>query len=156
MNRQKEYLLNRVTSASPVELVCILYETAIQATDEALAALRSGEILKRGEAVNKACQILCELQISLRHDIQEDYSDNLDGLYSYMQRQLVKAHAEKSEECFDEVSRLLHTLLDGWQGALKNLDASAAPETPQTQPAVLNASYAGQLAGDPTARSWHL
>lgn len=58
MNRQKEYLLTRVRSASPMELVSILYETAIQSTEDALANLCAGDILKRGEAVNKAVETI--------------------------------------------------------------------------------------------------
>ena len=34
-NRKKEYVVQRVMSASPVELISILYQTAAQSVDEA-------------------------------------------------------------------------------------------------------------------------
>lgn len=159
LNRQKEYLLQRVESASPVQLVCMLYEIAVQSTNEALDALRSGDILRRGQAVNRATEVLFELQGSLRHDVQKEYSDNLVSLYSYLQRQLSRAHAEKSEELFQEVSRLLQTLLEGWQGAVQNLAPARAEAVPEPKPAEAQQRspfLGGAAAGQPNSRSWHL
>lgn len=120
---QNEYLRQRVTTAAPMELILILYQTAVETVDQALAALRSGEILRRGQLVGKAVELISELRVSLRREVDPAYCDTLGGVYSYLQRQLVRANAEKSEACFQEVARLLKTLLDGWVGAMKNLDS---------------------------------
>ena len=150
MNRQNEYLVTRARSASPMELVSILYETAIQSVEQALTNLRSGDILSRGQAVNKAVELIFELQRSLRHDVQPQYSQNLAALYSYMQSRLAEAHARKSEEMFEEVARLLRTLRDGWNGAMENLKETSADRssTPYfTEEAV---------SGPQQARTWSL
>jgi len=141
-----------------MELVGILYETAIQATEEALACLRSGDIPARGQAVNRAVEVIFELQRSLRHDVQPEYSQNLAGLYSYMQSRLAEAHARKSERMFQEVARLLRTLEEGWSGAIHNL-AGHAPEaeTEPDRPAAGAGSYVAETAsGSLEARSWCL
>jgi flagellar protein FliS len=159
VNRQKEYLLTRVRSASPMELVSILYETAIRSTEDALAHLRSGDILKRGQAINTAVESIVELQRSLRHDVQPEYSKNLAGLYSYMQRRLGEAHAAKSEAMFKEVAGLLRTLQEGWSGAMQNLDEPAFVSQPVADvPAGVSAGpYFGDSATVPQpARSWSL
>lgn len=159
MNRQNEYLLTRVRSASPMELVSILYETAVQSTEEALANLRSGDILNRGRAVNKAVEIIFELQRSLRHDVQPQYSQNLAGLYSYMQSRLADAHLRKSEAMFQEVSRLLRTLQEGWSGAMESQAAhSQAHGADPDGSAVDTASpYLPEVvSGSEQARSWCL
>jgi flagellar secretion chaperone FliS len=122
-NPQKEYLANSVTAASPAELIRMLYEAAAEAVEQALEALGSGDILRRGNAVSKALEILSELRLSLRREVDPAYCDTLSGLYGYLQRQLIRAHADKSEGAFREVQRLLHTLLEGWVGAMQNLDA---------------------------------
>jgi flagellar protein FliS len=160
-NREKQYLLQRVQAASPLELIRILYEAAIQAVDGAQAALHSGEIMKRGEAVNKAIEILSELQVSLRRDVEPEYSNALAELYTYMQQQLLRAHTEQSEKVLQEVSRLLQTLLEGWNGAIENLaalepkqttePAAKAPGEGQTSP-----FFAGASSAQPQARSWQL
>jgi flagellar protein FliS len=122
-NQHHEYITQRVQTASPLELIRILYEAALQSVDEALRALQSGDILGRGRAVTKTIQILSELQIALRYDVQKEYCSTLAGLYGYMQSQLIRAHSEQSESLLLEVSRLLHTLLEGWAGAMENLSS---------------------------------
>lgn len=151
-------MLTRVRSASPMELVSILYETAIQSTEEALGYLRSGDILKRGQALNKAVETIFELQRSLRHDVQPEYTKNLAGLYGYMQRRLGEAHAGKSGGGFEEVARLLRTLHEGWLGAMQH-ESHVPPAG--TAAEVHAGAAAGPYFGDTIslpkeARSWSL
>lgn len=142
-----------------MELVSILYETAIQSTEEALANLRSGDILKRGQAVNKAVETIFELQRSLRHDVQPEYSRNLSSLYTYMQRRLSEAHAGKSAVMFEEVAKLLRTLQEGWVGAIQN--GQAEKSAPEPEPEFHATAAAGPYFSDSVslpkeARSWSL
>ena len=101
----------------------MLFEGAVQAVQEAIAAHRGGDILGRGNAVTKAVQILGELRFSLRRDVAPQYCDTLSGLYGYLQNRLIQAHADKSEGMLQEVVQLIQTLLEGWIGAMKNLNA---------------------------------
>ena len=82
--------------------------------------------MARGNAVTKAVQILGELRFSLRRDVAPQYCDTMNGLYGYLQNRLIQAHAEKSESMLQEVSKLIQTLLDGWIGAMQNLNAQDA------------------------------
>ena len=89
-----------------MELTRMLYEGAMQAVQEAMTAHRGGDILARGNAVTKAVEILGELRFSLRRDVAPQYCDTLSGLYGYLQRRLIQAHAEKSEGMLQEVIRI--------------------------------------------------
>ena len=159
-NPQREYLAHRVTAASPLELIRMLYEAAVQAVDQALEGLRSGDILRRGNSVSKAVEILSELRVSLRREVNPEYCDTLGGLYSYLQRQLIRAHAEKSESLFQEVARLLRTLLDGWIGAMENLKTGqeeGCTAEPDNAPAAVSSAlpYSREPAEAKTpGRSW--
>lgn len=127
-NPHHEYLASRVAAATPVELTRMLFEGAVKAVQDAIAAHRAGDILARGNAVTRAVQILGELRFSLRRDVAPQYCDTLSGLYGYLQNRLIQAHAEKSESMLQEVLQLIQTLLDGWMGAMRHLsDAEAAP-----------------------------
>lgn len=128
-NPQLEYLRQRVSGASPLELILMLYQAAVENVDQAVEALRSGDILRRGQLTGKAIEIVSELRLSLRREVDPAYCDTLSGLYSYIQQQLLRAHAEKSESFFLEVSRLLKTLLEGWVGAMKNLEGARRPSS---------------------------
>jgi flagellar protein FliS len=152
-----------VQTASPVELIRILYEAAVQSMDEAVRALQSGDILQRGRAVTKTIEILSELRIALRYDVQPEYCSTLAGLYSYMQSQLIRAHSEQSESLLLEVSRLLQTLLQGWTGAMENLaDAQQEPSPAAQITACASAAgaqnpYSAEPEGPGTlVRSWQL
>jgi flagellar secretion chaperone FliS len=129
-----EYLANRVASATPLELTRMLFEGAVQAVREAIAAHRSGDILARGNAVTKAVQILGELRFSLRRDVAPQYCDTLSGLYGYLQNRLIQAHAQKSEGMLEEALELIQTLLDGWIGAMRNLSAEDSASAPAAEP----------------------
>jgi flagellar protein FliS len=156
---RKEYISNRVAAATPMELTRMLYEGAVQAVQQAIAAHRVGDILARGNAVTKAVEILGELRFSLRRDVNPQYCDMLAGLYSYLQRRLIQAHAEKSETMLREVLGLVQTLLEGWVGAMNNVEpaqteqelkASAAAGSP-------DASAANPYSPEPGSsqnRSW--
>jgi len=136
----------------------MLYEIAIRFTEEALGCLRSGDVLKRGQAVNKAIEAIFELQRSLRHDVQPEYSQNLAGLYNYLLQRLGEAHAHKSEGMFEEAARLLHTLEEGWNGATQNLEALPRASQPAEVPVAVSAGlYPGDASTGPTpGRSWSL
>jgi flagellar protein FliS len=153
---KREYVAHRVLTASPVELIHILYQSAVQAVDEAVVALHAGDILSRGCAVTKAIEILSELRASLRRDVQEEYSNTLEELYDYMQRQLIRAHREQSEGLLLEVGRLLNTLLEGWAGTMHNtslvnhLEPSAAID----QVSVSSPYLSQPASSGPDCRSW--
>jgi flagellar protein FliS len=159
-NHHQEYLKHRIQAASPVELIRILYEAAVQSMDVAVRALQSGDILKRGEAVTKTIEILSELRIALRYDVQPEYCKTLAGLYSYMQSQLIRAHSEQSESLLLEVSRLLQTLLEGWNGAMENLNSGGEQESKtelnvRVQTANVQNPYSAESAdSEPLVRSW--
>ena len=161
-NPQREYVTQRVLGASPMELIRLLYESELQSVDKALRALYSGDILERGRSINRAIEILTELRASLRHDVHPEYCATLAGLYSYMQNQLVRAHAERSEAALQEVSRLVQTLLDGWNGAMIKLSGSqeAAPGPDTQEHAAASASestrYSLAAVEGSSSRSWQL
>src|SRR5579864_2006072 len=107
---QNGYLAERVLSASPMELVRMLYEGALSSVDLAIEMLRAGEIIARGKAIAKATDIINELRASLRKGPQPEYASRLAELYGYMIVRLQEAHSKKSERPLAEVSRLLRSL----------------------------------------------
>lgn len=110
----------------------MLYEGAAQAVRDAISAHQSGDILARGNAVTRAVEILGELRFSLRRDVAPQYCDTLSGLYGYLQTRLIQAHAQKSESMLEESLHLIETLLEGWIGAMQNLNALATAVSPDS------------------------
>lgn len=122
------YLENEVLSADPVRLVQMLYRGAIANVQAARAHLASGDIRARANAVNKTCDILAELALSLDHQKGGDISRQLAELYAYMLRRLNHGNTTQTDAPFAECESLLADLLDAWQHC-------GSPSAPQPEPA---------------------
>jgi flagellar protein FliS len=118
------YLENRILSASPLELVAILYEEADKSVREALAALSRGDIRGRSREITRAQLILGELSTSLDLEAGGDLAARLGELYAYLQARLAEANREQNAIPLEEVSRLLTTLLDGWRECARTHDSA--------------------------------
>ncbi len=118
-NPYQAYTDGSIFSDNPINLIIALYQGALDATSQAESAVRAGDIPTRTRAINKAVSILTELLVSLDFDKGGEIASNLKRLYSYMQVQLLDAHARQRPEPIAEVSKLLNTLLDGWRAAGK-------------------------------------
>ena len=127
------YFEQMVLSASPVELVRLLYQRAIGAVRDAREHLRQGRIQERCNSVNIAYAVLTELASSLRAEDAPELSANLNALYSYMQARLVEANGQQLDGPLLEVLGLLSTLAEAWQAVPDPWSAEAAqhPMTPR-------------------------
>ena len=113
------YLESKVLSASPLELVSLAYEGAIEAIRRARVCLLEKRIHDRSRAITKAQLILAELQRSLDFNRGGDLSLQLSRLYDYMQRRLIEANFQQAEAPLAEVENLLETVLESWRELAK-------------------------------------
>ena len=103
-----------VLSASPLELVHLLYRGAIDSIDLARRHLASGEIKERSRQISKACSIIEELITSLDHNTAPQLTRRLAELYEYMHHRLCQANIEQADAPLAEVRTLLTTVLESW------------------------------------------
>ena len=127
------YLESKVLSASPLELVAIAYEGAIEAVRLARVCLAEKRIRDRSRAITKAQLIIGELQRSLDFKSGGDLSVQLARLYDYMQRRLRDANVQQAAAPLSEVETLLETVLESWRELAKQ-------EKPLTAAAASNSS----------------
>ena len=67
MSQYEQYLEGNVLTASPLELVRMLYRFVIDNVREASRCTQTGDIEGRGRAVNRATGGILELMTSLNH-----------------------------------------------------------------------------------------
>jgi flagellar protein FliS len=108
-----------VLTASPGQLVLMLYEGALKSMAIAKAAFeRPKSDFKRIEVINKhlikAHRILAELQGNLNLAEGGDVAKNLHGLYGYHMRRLFEANMKKDIGPMLEAERLVRELRDAW------------------------------------------
>lgn len=124
------YFEQMILSASPIELVRLMYQQAIASVADAREHLREGRIRERVLAIRKAYALITELLVSLDAPKAPEIAGNLRQLYSYMLNRLNEANFSKSDVALEEVGRLLSTLADGWQ----DQDAVASAEVAEVDP----------------------
>ncbi len=129
----RTYRANAVLTASPGQLVLMLYDGALKALALAREALgRPAEDVRRIEVVNqqlqKAQAILAELQGGLNMEAGGEFARTMSRLYDYHNRRLIEANIRKQVEPIIEVERLVRELRDAWAEMLNKHDDSVAIE----------------------------
>ena len=128
------YLESRVLSATPLELVNMLYQGAIGAVQDARHHLAGGKIAERSRAISRACGILMELTAALNHEAGGELGARLAALYDYMQRRLLEANFQQADPPLGEVLGLLTTLAEAWTEISRPAPPPAAEVSPWKQP----------------------
>lgn len=114
----KNYRNMQINTASPTQILILLYEGAIQNVRKAIHAIEKGNIADKGKYITKAHDIINELAVSLNHEVGGTIAQDLERLYNFMIAQLLKANIETNKEPLQAVLKNLETLLDGWKGAV--------------------------------------
>ena len=106
-----------VLGASPHELIAKLLSRAIDSIAEAKIHIQENDIAAKGQCIKIATSIIADgLRSCLDMEAGGEVAANLDALYDYMLRCLVKAHAENDPAKLDEVAKLLGEIKSGWDG----------------------------------------
>jgi flagellar protein FliS len=125
----KEYLINRIKTASPIELVVIAYDSAINFLQQAKDDLSQNQVHEGAVRIIKSQNIIRELRRSLDKDIVE-ISDNLTLLYRFMDKQLTAVQRGQSSDGLDRVIKMLSELKEAWEQVARTA-GTAAPAAPQ-------------------------
>jgi flagellar protein FliS len=125
----RTYRANAVLTASPGQLVLMLYDGALQAMAIAKAALLDPEYPRRLEEVDsqlvKAQRILAELQCGLNLKEGGEFAQTMHRLYDYHMRRLFEANQRKQPEPVAEVENLVRELREAWAEMLQKQDGPA-------------------------------
>ncbi|MGI5838055.1 MAG: flagellar export chaperone FliS [bacterium] len=112
-NVYQTYRKSQIQTASPGELLLLLYDRAVLQTRQAAKLIREG---KPGEAHNcliKAQDIVTELMVTLNLEAGE-IARNLQALYDYLRQRLIQANIHKDAAIAAEVGGILAELRDAW------------------------------------------
>jgi flagellar protein FliS len=126
----RTYRTNAILTASPGQLVLMLYDGALKAIAIAREAFNTPpEDPRRIETINqqllKAQAILTELQNGLNMDAGGEFAQTMHRLYDYHNRRLLEANVRKQVEPVIEVERLVRELRDAWAQMLSQQDGVA-------------------------------
>ncbi len=125
----RAYRSNAVLTASPGQLVLMLYDGALKALGLARDAFdTSAEDPRRIAVINqqllKAQAILTELQSGLNLEAGGEFARTMDRLYDYHLGKLLEANLRKQVAPVIEVERLVRVLRDAWAEMLTQQPSS--------------------------------
>lgn len=105
-----------VESASPHQLIQMLFDGLFQSLNAARGALQRGDIEEKGRHISKAVRILQEgLVVGLDLEKGGELAANLKLLYDYSVAQLTKANVRNDEHLVEEVINVLQPVAQGWK-----------------------------------------
>lgn len=128
-----KYLEAQVKTASPMQLVCMLYDGAIKFANLAITGIKEKDIEKKTVNIVKTEKIINELRLSLNFEKGGEIATNLDKLYDFIYTYLIEANANEDISKLEHVVKMLSTLRESWQSITNkpvNNAASVSPAAP--------------------------
>ncbi len=102
-----------VMSASPHQLIEMLFDGANSALVRARLFLEQGDVVAKGEALSKAINIIDNgLKAGLDQEKGGEIATNLSELYDYMIRRLLQANLRNDAQAIEEVEGLLSNIAE--------------------------------------------
>lgn len=109
------YKQNQVNTASPKELLVLLYEGCIKFLRLAELGLEENKLDLVNKNLIKAQNIISELLNTLDTDVEGDITDQLAGLYEFFLSELYQANINKDVEKIIYVREQMKELLEAWK-----------------------------------------
>jgi flagellar protein FliS len=103
-----------VAASDPHGLIIMLLDGAMERIAAARGYMANSVHAEKGRLLGRAVAIVDELRISLDRTRGGELAENLEALYDYIGRQLMRANAENRPDLLDEVTGLLHEIRTAW------------------------------------------
>ena len=117
------YRQNAVLSASPGELIVILYDGARRFLRQATVAMAAGEVERAHNALRRAELIIVHLDGTL-DDEQGQISERLHAIYRFCLAHLNRGRMGQDTRMLEEVGNLLGELREAWAGIASRPEAA--------------------------------
>lgn len=108
------YRQNSVLTASPLQLVIMLYDGALRFLHAAKEAMARKDLYEQNANLQKAQSILTELSAGVDTTKGGELAENLLGLYSYCFNEIVEANLVDKVENIDRCIAVLSQLRESW------------------------------------------
>lgn len=116
-NAALAYNARKVETASPAELTLMLYEGAIKFCNIAVSAIERRDYEKANLNIQKARNIIVELQSTLDHKYQ--IAKEFDVIYDYIFHKLVDANMKKDSMALEEALVQIRDMRDTWKEVMR-------------------------------------
>jgi flagellar protein FliS len=119
----RAYLEAKVSAASPMELIAVLYEALAREVRTAADGIDAADPARKGAAIGRALDILGVLRTSLDHRRGGEIATNLERVYVYWTGRLTVANARMERAPLDEIGRQVGALRGAWSATAEPVGA---------------------------------
>jgi flagellar protein FliS len=109
------YQENRVVTQTPGRVVVMLYEGAVKFLKQAIREMEAGKYIEKGKSINRAVDIIQELNVTLNMEAGGEIAKNLRQLYAFMLDRLFQANIRKDAGMIRETIKVLEGLNESWK-----------------------------------------
>lgn len=124
----KEYKKNQVETATPEQILILLYDGAIQYLNKAKVDLEQSNDEQYHSNIFSCQKIIIEFMNTLDMENGGSLAQNLYRLYDYLYNVLLKTGLNRKVEGIDEVLKHLTSLRETWQKAIEISNAEKRAE----------------------------
>ena len=119
------YMGDTVATASPQQLLVMLYDRLALDLERGEAALRAGDHEESSRQLLHAQEIVTELQSSLKVDVWEG-GPRLSALYTWLFTELIQANVKRDANRVASCRQIVEPLKDAWRQAAASLAVAPA------------------------------
>ncbi len=112
---RQQQVQHEIEQASPVRLVVMMYDKAVALLRQSVLHMDRNNAKEKGEALNRAVEIIGELQAVLNRKEGGVVAQNLDSMYEFMIRSVTLANLNNDPQPLGSVLKVLEELRTGWQ-----------------------------------------
>jgi flagellar protein FliS len=127
----RQYTNHTAQTATPGQLVVMLYDGFLRFSAQARAAFERGDVGEAGMRLTRAQAIVTELRVTLDMT-QGPIAQNLASIYEYVGERLTAARLSQDASAIDEAMRHMSELRSAWV----QIAATARPASDRRGPVV--------------------
>ena len=111
----RKYRELAIKAATPVGLVVVLYDMAIESLGRAAHEIDAGNVEARTQELNHALAVIAELQRSLNMEAGGEVTKHLTDLYDVARGKILEANIKVSKDTIERLSGVLSSVRDAWR-----------------------------------------
>jgi len=133
-NRFQTYRQNDLNTSNRGKIVVMLYSGAINFLNQAIIAISENDMPKKGKLIQKAVDIVEELNIALDLKNGGDIAENLRQIYLFLIRYLSQANIDNDAIKLEKVIGILDRFKTAFEEIISNPEFSEASTINKKEP----------------------
>jgi flagellar protein FliS len=142
------YRQTEVQTASPVEVVIMLYDTLVRDLNQVIAAVRVQDVEERVRQSNHVFSVLQQLDLMLDHENGGDTAKELARVYSYVRARVIESQIKLDTAILERQIEFILQVREAWQSSVNASQMSVVPASGDGR------SYSDATGKDSQSCSW--